>query len=487
MPSDESTARRWLQQLEQKLRARNRVIKTTDDYYEGRHKLTFQSERFKKIFGGLFDEFADNWCELVVDAAEERLNITGFRFGDSPDADEMAARIWQTNQLDAQSHLAHTEALIAGESAVMVWPSTTESGIATITVEHPTQVFVATDSANPMQRLAALKMWTDEWTGDHFSTVYLNDTIWKFQQSALRASAAEASTPAASMRAVRREFGPTLASNWQRREVEGEKWPLPNPVEVVPIVPLVNRPRMLKAGVSEIRNVIPVQNLVNKLIADMVVSSELGAMPARWATGYQLESDPETGEILEPKLTDYLNKLFINEDEKGQFGQFRQADLGGFVKTIEMGIQHIASQSRTPPHYFYLRGEFPSGESIKSAETGLVAKVRRKQRPFGETWEEVMRLAFAASGDSDKAEVVEAETIWSDPESRSESEHIDALMKLKSLGVPLAQLWEDAGYTPQQVARFEAMHAKEQLLGLTAADEIDALLAGPAIDAPDAE
>ncbi len=474
MPSTETDARRWLQQLEKKLRDRIKVTKVADNYYEGKHNLAFQSDKFKKVFGGLFNEFSDNWCELVVDAAEERLNITGFRFGEDPDADEQAARIWQANQLDAQSHLAHTEALIAGESAVMVWPGQSADDLPVITVEHPNQIYVASDSANPLKRLAALKMWTDEWTGDQFATIYLDDTVWKFKQSSIRAAAAaQTSTPAEMIRAVRRDYGPTLAPNWQRRDVVGEKWPLPNPVGKVPLVPLMNRPRMLKPGVSEIRNVIPVQNMVNKLIADMIVASELGAMPGRWATGYQLEEDAETGEISEPKISDYLNRLLINEDSEGRFGQFRQADLSGFVKSIEMGIQHIASQSRTPPHYFYLRGEFPSGESIKSAETGLVAKVRRKQRPLGEAWEEVMRLAFAVSGETEKSQVVEAETIWSDPESRSESEHIDSLMKLKALGVPLAQLWEDAGYTPQQIARFEAMLAKEQLLSFADVDPLE--------------
>jgi hypothetical protein len=57
---------------------------------------------------------------------------------------------------------------------------------------------------------------------------------------------------------------------------------------------------------------------------------------------------------------------------------------GVFVKAVEMLVQHIASQTRTPPHYFALTGQFPSGDAIKSAETGLVAKVRRKMVHFGE-------------------------------------------------------------------------------------------------------
>jgi hypothetical protein len=131
-----------------------------------------------------------------------------------------------------------------------------------------------------------------------------------------------------------------------------------------------------------------------------------------------------------------------------------------------MLVQHVASQTRTPPHYFYLRGQFPSGESIKSAETGLVAKAKRKMRHFGEGWEEVIRLAFSVMND-DRADIVDAETIWGDPESRSESEHIDAVVKKLALGVPQQQLWEDADYTPQQIDRFHAM-LREQALSQAA-------------------
>ena len=65
-----------------------------------------------------------------------------------------------------------------------------------------------------------------------------------------------------------------------------------------------------------------------------------------------------------------------------------------------MLIQHVAAQTRTPPHYLLgAMGSFPSGESLKATETGLVAKVRRKMLSFGEGWEEAMRLAFAVEGE----------------------------------------------------------------------------------------
>ena len=57
----------------------------------------------------------------MVDSIEERLNVEGFRLGGSLTADADAWSIWQDNCLDAESQLAHSEALVLGRSYLMVW------------------------------------------------------------------------------------------------------------------------------------------------------------------------------------------------------------------------------------------------------------------------------------------------------------------------------------------------------------------------------
>jgi hypothetical protein len=125
------------------------------------------------------------------------------------------------------------------------------------------------------------------------------------------------------------------------------------------------------------------------------------------------------------------------------------------LAAITLLTQHVATMTQTPPHYFFLRGEFPSGESIQSAEAGLVAKVEDKQTYFGESWERVLRLAFAVAGDP-RALADDCETIWRDPRLRPEGVVVDAAAKKFAMGVPLRQLLEDVGYSPQQQARILA-------------------------------
>lgn len=434
----------WLTKLEKQLNKDQKTLKLYDEYYEGQHPLTFATAKFRDAFGNLFREFADNWCDLVVDAVEERLNVQGFRLGDKPDGDKKAWSIWQANQLDAESQLAHTEALIHGRSFGLVWYDVENPKVPSITIEHPCEMVVATAAGSRRNRLAAMKRWLDD-SGYIFATVYLPNGLYKFRSRG-KVKGSRIST--------------TGLTKWEPRELDDEAWPLPNPLDVVPVVPLCNRPRLLGAGVSEIAKVIPVQNGINKLVTDMLVASEFGAAPQRWATGLDVPKDPVTGQPVEIFKT-MLDRLWTSKTKDTTFGAFPITDLGNFVKGIELLVQHVASQTRTPPHYFYLSGQFPSGESIKSAETGLVAKSRRKMRHFGEGWEEMMRLGFLVIGDKSRSKVTNSETIWADPESRSESEHVDAIVKLKALNVPDEILWEKAGFSPQEIERMKTAQADQ--------------------------
>ena len=424
--------------LEKELSGRQVTLQRLQDYHDGKHRLAFTSQKFREAFGGMFSSFADNWCQLVVDAVEERLNVEGFRYGSDPQADGDAWRIWQANGLDADSQLAHSEALIKGDSYAIVWGDA--DGNPKVSIESPRDVIVAYEPGNRKNRIAALKRWKDE-DGVH-ATLFTPNFVYKYEK----------------------EDGGN--GKWQPDIDDGsmEPWPLPNPLGVVPVVQLSNRASLTSTyGVSEFLNVIPQQDMVNKLLADMMIASEYIAFPQRYVTGLEIPVDEATGREKAP-FQIALDKLLIAEDPNARFGTLSAGDLSNYVTGIETLVQHIASQTRTPPHYFFLGGNFPSGDAIKSAETGLVAKSRRKMRFFGEAWEEVIRLCFKVQGDP-RGDIQDTETIWGDPEYRSEAELADALIKRSAIGVPRQQLWEDAGYSQTQISRFKAMEAGDSLFG----------------------
>lgn len=446
----------WLEQLYRKLVGRLPYIERCERYYDGDVELQIVSEKYKKAFGQMLRGVSDNWMQLVVDAKVQRLHVDGFRVGENPKADVGARRIWQRNHLDADSELVHRAAIATGVAYAMVWPG--KDG-AEITGEHPAETIVAYESGSSRRRAAALKAWRDEWTGKLFANVYLPDAIWKFETSSDVGSV---------------EASAKIQMTWKARSGDPK---VENPYGWVPIVEFRNQPRLRaragRAWASEIAHVIPTQDQVNKLVCDMLVASEFAAFRQRWAVGVPLEED-ENGNPVEPfKIA--VDRLLTSESEDTKFGEFAATDLSNYVKPIENRVQSIASRTSTPPHYLLgSSGTFPAGESLRATETGLVSNVKDKQRPLGESWEELMRMAGVIDEIPDLAAAEGSETIWKDPEYRTEAEHIDSLVKKLALGVPKQQLWEDAGYTPEQIARFPSMLLEEALNRLLAGEPVAA-------------
>lgn len=444
----------WLVRLLGKLEERAQVCREYQGFYEGHQPLAFASEKFREVFGRRYARLPANFMPLVVDAERERLAVQGFRFGSSPDADKGVWRIWQANQLDAESQIAHEIALSKGAAYVLVEP--TPDG-PLITIEDPEETIVETAPGNRRVRLAALKVWTED-DGALRANLYLPTEIYKFR------SRSKADTIGASLR----------QAQWETYQPDGETWPGVNPLGVVPIVPLLNRPRRDGSGRSEIEPVMGNQNAINKLRFDALVASEFVAFRQRWATNIDVPVDPATGQEVSP-FRPGVDNIWVarrpTPDEIAQygdkwptpaFGDFAASDLSPYIDMIDNEVRGMASISRTPYYYLFGSGNSnpPSAEQTKSSEAPLIRKVISQSIHFGEGWEETMRLALLADGKTAKARTTDAETIWADPETRNEAAVTDQLVKLKALGVPNEMLWELAGLSPQQIERIRTLVAK---------------------------
>lgn len=435
----------WLIRLEPRLDERKLAIQRQQDYYDGRHPLQFATKRFREAFGNLFSAFADNWCALVVDVANERLHIEGFRFpqgeGDDGASDTDAWDIWQANNMDLGSKMAHEEALKHGTSYALVAPPPGPGLPPLITVEHPSQAIVERSPENRSIILAGLKKWRDEGDKYWYANVYLPDRVVKFRSQEPARSDSDRIT-------------------WIDRPDDGGAT---NPAGLVPLIPIENNPTLLTGGRSDVDPVIDLQNAIDKLVTDMIVASEFGAFRQRYAIGVEFDTD-ENGNVVNPWKPSADNVWTVG-DENATFGEFAESNLQNFVRAIEMLVQHLAAQTRTPPHYLLgLSGAFPSGESLKATETGLVAKCVEKQLGFSDAWEDVVRMAFRMRGDQARAQIMGAETIWRNPESRTEGELVDALLKMKELGVPVEALWERWGASQAEIKRWGAARDRAAML-----------------------
>jgi hypothetical protein len=157
------------------------------------------------------------------------------------------------------------------------------------------------------------------------------------------------------------------------------------------------------------------------------------------------------------------SRSWVFDDPDVKVTELGQADFTGFISAVESDVQMMAAISKTPPHYLLGKMVNISGDALKAAESGLVAKVRRHANNFGESYEELMRLMLAAVGDP-RAGDVQSMVVWDDMESRTWAETVDAVMKMQALGVPQEELWSRLPeVTPQDVQRWKGMQAAEQM------------------------
>jgi len=432
----------WLETLEAALNKRRPHMELMDRYYRGDHPLPFltrtHESKMRTEFATLLADSRSNFMRLVVDAVEERLAVEGFRLSaeDDPISDKESWAIWQANQMDSESQTALLESLVKGASYISVWPGAGEHP--EMAVEDPLQTIVAYEAgSNYRRRSAAAKIWRDEWTGELRANVYLPDGIYKYAGTA---------EPTAQV------------GTEQARRVVGEAhsaWrPLPsdafvqNPLGVVPIVPLRNRPRLLVEGESEIEDVYRIQNQINAFLFLLALAGYFGAHRQRWVVGLAIMED-ERGNAKEP-FNVAIDRLWQTENPDVKFGEFSQTSLDGYISAIEQKVLHIAVTTRTPRHYLEQAGQSPSGDAIEGAEAGLVKKTERKQGPFGEGLEEALRLARAFAGSP--AAPPDSEIVWRDPRTRSEASVSDAVIKqYQARIIPRSTALEKLGYSQTQV------------------------------------
>lgn len=409
-----------------------------DAYYGGRQPgaLNFVAPEVRAALGTRLNPVIVNWPRMAIGAVEERLDVVGFRLGRDQPVDTRLWDVWQANGMDEASQVAHLEALLYGRCFVTVWVGPNGARIAVESARQVTMNY----APGTRQRTSAVKAWNEDQYGR--AVVYEPTRITRWRT-----------------RSKIPEYGGTPpADGWSLVET------IPNPLGVVPVVELRNRPRLLGEGESELTDVIPLTDAISKLASDMMVSAEFHAMPRRWAAGIELVEDPD-GNVVE-NFSPVAGRTWVSEAPESKFGQFPEADLSGFVNGVELLTQQLASVTAIPAHYLNsLTGQLPSAESLRAAEAGLVARVRRRQRVFGGGWEDVARLVLLVLEGRLPVGAESMETVWADPETRTVAQAADAAVKKADLGVPWAQLMEDLGYSPTQVERMRAMRRQDALDG----------------------
>ncbi|MGW8746531.1 phage portal protein [Streptomyces sp. NPDC055794] len=447
-----------VQLLEAELLRRGPGISRHNDYYRGRHPLKFASDEFAKFHGDRYRDFSDNWTQVVGDSPVERMTVTGFQASGQTEADKELWRVWQVNGLDADSQLGFLGSVVNGRSFVLVWGDPDEPDMPVVTFEDPAQCVIAYEPGSRRRRRAALKRWQDG--GEDFATLYLPGEVWKFSRPRMVQG---------EDKSVQMQDVDEAMKRWQPRELAAEPNPQPNPMGVVPMVELPNKPTLSGDPISDVTGVIAMQDAINLLWAQLFTASDYASFPQRVILGAERPVIPKLnaeGIVVGEQPVDIqkfaVDRVMMFNSKDARIGEWQAANLTMYTSLIEVAVGHLAAQTRTPQHYLVGKMANLAEGALLAAETGLVKRTEEKEIWTGQGLREMARLIALARGEDGKADAMRSgRVLWADVESRSHAQMADALLKLKQLGFPFQWLALRYGLTPTEVADVVAMRAEE--------------------------
>lgn len=419
------------------------VVALYRQYYDGQHrlKLTKEMKAMMQISDDKLDRYNANYCEMVISAMADRLQVEAVKHTpisaaaapenphpnpppntgegrELPATDGMQTwvdNLLQDNRFDALQIKIRKAALRDGETFVMLQYSDVEKRVLMAheaAFDGDTGVIVVYDS-RLKNILAAVKLW---WVGDSkFVNVYYPSLIARYQAD---------------------ENGQALTLLGEdRTERTGGALGVP-----------VVRFGTDETARSELVNVIPLQDSLNRTLVSMVMASELTAFSMLFAVGWQppagitpgmilhaMIKDPTTGAPVVPEseeqaraVATVLNSYKLERIEGGDLSQ-----LIGQANWLIGQIAHITS---TP---IDLGGADASGEAMKQRDVRLLGKLAGAQVSMGNSYEDMVRLAHhfqIVDGAAKLAALGRLSAQWKSAEIRSDTDILKAFELLMKYG-----------------------------------------------------
>lgn len=449
-------------------------------YYQGAHQRMIDNERLKNIFGRLFRDFRLNLCKPVVDSLVDRLQVSGFSTGENEE--QNALDVWKRNHMARRAGQVHLEAIMAGDAYVLVWPN--EMNRPTLYPHRAHEVVVDYSSAAPGFITRAAKLWRPDADTVRL-TVYRPERVERYVARRLVSGGLPSTQPVdpyyqgsdllastdVDLYGDGGQFFPTgsggsqegvagvdKAQSFTEYTDDGEA-AAENPFGVVPVFHFANNSDLGERGVSELWDAMPVQDMLNYLAFQILVNAEYQGHRQRWATGIEVPIDADGNPINPFKAgaeTMMIAGVTTQGDTDPRFGEFSAGDLNQLDNIKRSAALDIAQVSQTPPHYFFVASNLVSGESQKTAEQKLDAKVTDRQIAFGEVWAQAVALAVRMERGAAQ-DGLELDTNWKDTKPRNELESWQVAQLKSERGVPDEQILVEMGYAQEQIEKFRDM------------------------------
>lgn len=399
------------------------VVAKRDRYYRGDQVLRFMVDKVDpKVMG-----FRSNLARVAVNAVAERIRLVDVAAKvDGKDRTELARELVRDCDFPMLLTSIVTDMLAVGSAYLIVWVD--QDGRPAVTGESAEQVMVERD---PITRavVEAVKRWDVK----DANGVIVEQHVIHYQ--------------------------PKRIVHLKRTDTRGKLSfvdAVDNPLGVVPVVPLVNIERIHDdVGTSVVDDLAPLLDALNKLIVDMMTTSEAVARPKRWATGVDLEDDDLEGftadgftadgaseAVVDLPLTDGVkapfddaDDMWVSEQAEAKFGQLAGADMTGYKTSVDLIMAQIMAITSLPAHMVGITTANPStAEALRASEVALASTANGRVRVVNRPVEWAVRLLVAVEAGV-TPDRVSVEVTWGDTSTRSVAQEADAAQKLHQEGI----------------------------------------------------
>ena len=387
-------------------------------YVDGEHDAQMTKEmlellRVKSTDGGA--PFTSNKTDDVIQTMADRLKVERIE-GDNDDATEWAATLLDENRFDGLQMDVHDATLTDGDSYILEeWDEEADMSrfCHELAWDGTTGMTVVYASSNKTDLAAAIKVWTEteqEFADTTRVNIYYPDRVEKFIAKAGLS--------------YTRFVDPRMPEVWPLPWVDASGQPLG-----VPVVPFKNRPRAKgDFGKSELENVLPLQDGLNRTLHSTVVSTELTAFAIYVSIGFTPKAGMTPGMIVT-----IANKggSPLTKEQVADFKKIEGSSLSQFIEVARYWEEQIESVSRTPN--LSLNANL-SGEAMKQSEIKLIGKVERFQVKGGNSWEDVLMLAHKMQtvfGSKKPPAFKRWRCVWKDAQIRNDKETVETALKVE--------------------------------------------------------
>lgn len=385
-------------------------------YLNGDHPLQFAGPKYRSAFGSLFEAFAYDRTNMVVNAHVDRLKVTGFT-ARNKGVGKRAQELWDRNSMDKRENDLEREYFGMGDGYVIVEKHPV-TGRVNIWPNKAANMRVYYSDEQPGEIEFAVKAWL-------LNTGYLRLNIYRrgFIDKYITVNRAPAGMPMST-------------KAFERYEVADEPWPVPTGiVDTVPVFHIANDAWTGEYGVSELKHVIPLQNALNKAVTDLLVAMETGAFPQRAILGVDPGPEPDAASVAKMQRYELgIDRILEVVGQNAKIAEFQAIALAQFIASAEFLDTTISRVTRVPVHWLKMTGDFPSGTALRMAESPYISKLENRQSGSGEVIGNIQAYALRLDGVADPGEVT---PVWKSAAPRSIEEEMELALQKQSLGIPL--------------------------------------------------